>query len=111
MDLPAPVSPLRTFRPGPNGAVTDSITAKFRMRSSRSIGMDARSVGRTAQAVSGAIRRYRSPHFSFVRSTEKNPFCGKRRSRMRAPPFTTSTVSCTLRCTPSWPSTVAITSW
>src|SRR5438445_499461 len=37
MDLPAPVSPVRTLKPGAQGTVMFSITAKFRIRSSRSI--------------------------------------------------------------------------
>ena len=35
--LAAPVSPVSAFRPGANGAVTDSTTARFLTRTSRSI--------------------------------------------------------------------------
>src|SRR5574341_150247 len=38
IDLPAPVSPVMMFSPGPSSRTTSSITAKFLMRSSRSIG-------------------------------------------------------------------------
>src|SRR5215471_5495649 len=37
IDLPAPVSPVRTFRPGANGTTTSSMTARLRMRSSLSM--------------------------------------------------------------------------
>src|SRR5687767_9618881 len=37
MDLPAPVSPVRTLKPGPSGRVSDSMIAKFLMRSSVSM--------------------------------------------------------------------------
>src|SRR5438132_4168473 len=37
IDLPAPVSPVRTLSPGPSSSATSSITAKFLIRSSRSI--------------------------------------------------------------------------
>ncbi len=36
IDFPAPVSPVRTFRPGPNGTVSDSMTARLRTLSSLS---------------------------------------------------------------------------
>src|SRR5262245_60104186 len=36
MDLPAPVSPVRTLRPSAKGTVTSSMTARFLIRSSRS---------------------------------------------------------------------------
>ena len=37
IDLPAPVSPVSTLSPGLNDALTESMTAKLRIRISRSI--------------------------------------------------------------------------
>src|SRR5262245_56340148 len=66
IDLPAPVSPVSTFRPASNGVVTDSMTATLRMRSSRSIGvMLEHSAGRS-QSVSD-VR-----HVSPARDPEQN---------------------------------------
>src|SRR5437899_506746 len=56
IDFPAPVSPVRTLSPGRNSTATLSMTAKFRMRSSRSIENDARSLAAAAQVVSGGRR-------------------------------------------------------
>ena len=58
IDFPAPVSPVSTFRPGPNGTVNDSMTARFLTLSSLSTCEPLRV-------------DQRSPHFSFVRSTSK----------------------------------------
>ena len=67
---------------------------------------------RSGHATANAARRstvsYRSPHLSFVRSTEKKFFWGTRRSRVRAVARRTSTTSCALRAKPTWPSRVSI---
>jgi len=52
IDLPAPVSPVRTFRPGPNSTVRSSIVARFLIRRVRSIGEFVR-----VEARSGILTR------------------------------------------------------
>ena len=50
IDLPAPVSPESTLKPAPSGSVSDSMIAKFRMRSSVSIALAFVAVEQAAPA-------------------------------------------------------------
>ena len=71
-------------------------TAPSAPPSPRDCGSEARAASRghaTANAARRSTVSYRSPHLSFVRSTEKKIFCGPRRSRIRAVARRTSTTS------------------
>ena len=86
MDLPAPVSPVRTFSPGPNRTSIASTIAKPEMR--RVVSMATMIHGALTLRKYSVVHAfpaplYRSPQRSFARRMPKKSMFGFRTSRTR----------------------------